>query len=333
MRLFKDRLLLTLTMGLLPGFLISAISSSALAAQYKLYINKEQSASNVIVFEDSMSATVTHTSEGMELTLPGVEVALRCKSSGANTSTNSCVIAIEPGTNTSSSGGSTSGGSTSGGSTSGGSTSGGSTSGGDCVVTTWNNCGGGSTSGGSTSGGSTSGGSTSGGSTSGGSTSGGGSSSGSGTCTNSSSVECGSLNFGSGGTSATGATNRLNLFPGLAVALPFTTTAGTYYGKVGIVPTSDGFPTDGAEVRMYWSTEAGGTPLSNDCQANLGREGALYWDQANVLGFGCPIPNQSGKLFLNFKLCISDVGDGSCSGPNVRYGEQSATVYVSGSRN
>ena len=337
--LFKDRLSLTAAAGLLPLFLFSAISSSALAAQYKLYINKQQSASNVIVFEDSMSATVTHTSDGMELTLPGVEVTLRCKSSDANSTTDTCVIAIEPGT-TSSSGGSTSGGSTSGGSTSGGSTSGGSTSGGDCVVTNWNNCGGstsggstsgGSTSGGSTSGGSTSGGSTSGGSTSGGSTSGGTTSSGSGTCSPSSALKCGSLDFGSGGSDSTGKTTRLELYPGETLALPFTVAQGANYGQVAIVPTSFGLPDDGAGVRLWWSAEAGGKPLSDYwCSRNIGFEGSGFWDQAGKLGYGCPIPDADGKYFVNLQLCVSDRSDTSCSAPGAKPGSESAYIYIQG---
>jgi hypothetical protein len=248
----KERFSIGCVSGGLVISLLTVFSLTTFAAEYKLFINKDQSASNVIVFEDNMSATVTHTAEGMELTLPGVEVALRCKSSDGNNTTDTCVIAIEPGSTASSSGstssGSTSGGSTSGGSTSGGSTSGGSTSGGDCVVTTWNDCGGsssgGSTSGGSTSGGSTSGGSTSGGSTSGGSTSGGSTGGGSGSCSNTGDVQCGSLNYGSAGSNATGNTSRITLKPGTTLALPFSVVAGSYYGKVGIVPTSTTFPSD-----------------------------------------------------------------------------------------
>ena len=315
MRFFKDRLFITVAAGLLSLFLFSAISSSALAAQYKLYINKQQSASNVVVFDDSMSATVVHTSEGMELTLPGVEVALRCKSSsGASNTTDSCVIAIEPGTTTSS-GGSTSGGSTSGGSTSGGSTSGGSTSGGDCVVTTWNNCGG----------------SSSGGSTSGGSTSGGTSSGGSGACSPSSRLQCGSLDYGSGGNDSTGKTTRLELDPGVTLALPFSVAPGANYGQIAIVPTSFGLPDDGAGVRMWWSAEAGGKPLANAwCSRNIGFEGSGYWVQSGKISYGCPIPDAAGKYFVNLQLCISDRSDTSCSAPGAKPGSESAYIYIQG---
>lgn len=294
--------------------LLTFATAPALAAEYKLFINKDQSTSNVIVFEDNLSATVKHTNEGMELTLPGVEVALDCKTSGGTNSTDSCVIAIGA-----------SSGSTSGGSTSGVSTSGGSTSGGDCVTTTWNDCSG-STSGGSTSGGSTSGGSTSGGSTSGGSTSGGSTSGGT------ISGGYGGLDFGSGGAGATGNTERITIEPGATYVLPFTVVPGPYYGRVGIVPTSSPLPTDGSEVRMWWSTEAGGKPLADpSCQRNLGAEGAIYWDQGKQLGFGCPIPNQKGELFVNLKLCASDRLDHSCSAAGAIDGSQSADYYISAS--
>ena len=95
MILKKDGLVTSRGILAFSGLLLALVSAGALAAQYKLYINKDQSASNVIVFEDNMGATVTHTNEGMELVLPGVEVALRCKSTDTNNTTDSCVIAIE----------------------------------------------------------------------------------------------------------------------------------------------------------------------------------------------------------------------------------------------
>ena len=230
------------SLAITPCFL-AFFDLSAAAAEYKLYINKDQSTSNVIVFEDNLSATVKHTNEGMELTLPGVAVSLDCKNSDGSNSTGSCVIAVGADA----------------GSTAGGSTSGGSTTG-ECVTTSWNDCSG-STSGGSTSGGSTSGGSTSGGSVG---------------CAGGGDVTCGELDYGSGGNSATGRTTRLKLEPGRTTAFPFSVVPGDYYGQVGIVPTSSPFPDDASQVRMWWSTEAGGKPLSDSlCQQNLGREGTI----------------------------------------------------------
>ena len=300
------------SLAITPCFL-AFFDLSAAAAEYKLYINKDQSTSNVIVFEDNLSATVKHTNEGMELTLPGVAVSLDCKNSDGSNSTGSCVIAVGADA----------------GSTAGGSTSGGSTTG-ECVTTSWNDCSG-STSGGSTSGGSTSGGSTSGGSTSGGSTSGGSTSGGSVGCAGGGDVTCGQLDYGSGGNSATGRTTRLKLEPGRTTAFPFSVVPGDYYGQVGIVPTSSPFPDDASQVRMWWSTEAGGKPLSDSlCQQNLGREGTIWWRQTKVISFGCSIPNQKATLFLNLKLCISDRLDASCSAPGAKDGSESAEVYISG---
>jgi hypothetical protein len=70
------------------------VSVFATAADYKLTINKEQNPSNVIVFKDNMSATVTHTAEGMELTIPGVDVSLQCESTSSSTGSDSCVVTI-----------------------------------------------------------------------------------------------------------------------------------------------------------------------------------------------------------------------------------------------
>jgi hypothetical protein len=106
---------------------------------------------------------------------------------------------------------------------------------------------------------------------------------------------------------------------------------GNYYGRVSIVPTSRGFPTDGAQVRMWFSSTADGPAYSQtQCSGNLGQEGALSWDQTGTRSYGCPIPNQKGQLFLNLKLCISYRDDRSCSSPDVKYGTEAAVIYISG---
>lgn len=144
-------------------------------------------------------------------------------------------------------------------------------------------------------------------------------------------MTCGELDYGSGGNSATGRTTRLKLEPGRTTAFPFSVVPGDYYGQVGIVPTSSPFPDDASQVRMWWSTEAGGKPLSDSlCQQNLGREGTIWWRQTKVISFGCSIPNQKATLFLNLKLCISDRLDASCSAPGAKDGSESAEVYISG---
>lgn len=151
-------------------------------------------------------------------------------------------------------------------------------------------------------------------------------------CSVGAAVECGTLDYGSGGGDAIGQTARITVKPSATLVLPFSVISGSYYGKVGIVPTSMGLPTDGSGVRMWFSVKAGGAPLLHaSCQRNLVFEGSVYWDQSDQLGFGCPIPNSDGPLFLNLRLCISDMTDGSCQAPDVNYGSQSVYVYIQGS--
>lgn len=191
---------------------------------------------------------------------------------------------------------------------------------GDCVVTSWNPCDGSASSSTSSSASTSATASTS--------TTASNSSSGS---TSSLGSTNGTLNFGSGGGSATGNTKSLTLEPGTTLTLPFSVVPGKYSGQIAIVPTSNGFPTDGAQVRMWFSSAAGGASLSNRwCSGNLGSEGALTWDQTGAISYGCPIPNQKGELFVNLELCISDRKDRSCSAPGATAGSQAAIIYISG---
>ena len=209
-----------------------------------------------------------------------------------------------------------------------GSTSTSSTS--DCVVTTWNNCSG--QSGVSTPPRSTTTSTVT--SVSSTSTSSGASSSSGGSATNGAGSGVtgtpGTFNYGSAGADATGRTDTISLSPGVTTALPFSTQAGAYTGRVGIVPTSYGFPTDGSEVRMWYSKTSNGAPLPGRfCAGNLGSEGSLWWDQTGTLSYGCQIPNANGSLYLNLQLCISGRLDKSCSS-GAKAGSQSARVYISG---
>ena len=210
-----------------------------------------------------------------------------------------------------------------------GSTSTSSTS--DCVVTTWNNCSG--QSGASTPPRSTTTSTVT--SVSSTSTSSGASSSSGGSSTNGAGSGVtgtpGTFNYGSAGADATGRTDTISLSPGVTMALPFSTQAGAYTGRIGIVPTSYGFPTDGAEVRMWYSKTSNGAPLPGRfCASNLGSEGSLWWDQTGSLSYGCQIPNANGSLYVNLQLCISGRTDQSCSAAGAKAGSQSARVYISG---
>jgi len=243
-----------------------------------------------------------------------VNDATACKNAGQ--SGDVCVVKVSSSTSTTTS-------------TSTGSTN--TTSSSDCVVTTWNNCSGQSsvvtpprstTTSTSTSSSSTS-------------TSSSSSSSNGGSATNGAGSGVtgtpGTFNYGSAGADATGRTDTIKLSPGVTTALPFTTQAGNFVGRVGIVPTSYGFPTDGSEVRMWWSKTSNGKPLPGRfCADNLGSEGSLWWDQTGELSYGCQIPNANGSLYLNLQLCKSGRLDKSCSSSGAKAGSQSARVYISG---
>lgn len=117
------------------------------------------------------------------------------------------------------------------------------------------------------------------------------------------------------------------------MALPFSVVKGNYSGKIAIVPTSVPFPEDGSQVRMWFSSKAGGTPLENYwCSANLGSEGAVGWDQTGTSASKCPIPNQTGEFFVNLKLCVSNRLDRSCSAAGATDGSEAATIYISANK-
>ena len=116
------------------------------------------------------------------------------------------------------------------------------------------------------------------------------------------------------------------------MTLPLSVVPGQYAGQINVVPTSNGWPTDGSGVRIWISSTAGGAPLSSYwCSVNLGQEGSLNWDQTGTISYGCPIPNQKGELFVNLELCISGQKDRSCSAPGAKAGSESAMIYISGS--
>lgn len=297
---------------LLTLFASALISVVATAADYKLTINKEQNASNVIVFKDQMSATVKHTAEGMELTIPGVSVALACESTDSSTGSDACVITVGPSTTVATTAPAPTG-----------------TSSGDdgCVNEgTWNTCG--SADDASSTDNTTSTDNTS-------STNDASSTDNSGSTSTSNNTTMvastsGSPNYGSGGGNATGNSEAITLTPGETLALPFSVVPGSYSGTIGIVPTSLGFPTDGSQIRMWFSRTAGGAALADRwCSNNLGSEGAVKWSQKGEQA-KCPIPNEKADMFVNVRLCISDRKDRSCNGPNVKNGTESATVFIAG---
>ena len=145
-------------------------------------------------------------------------------------------------------------------------------------------------------------------------------------------VAGGNLDFGSGGSNAGVKTYPVTVTNDI-IAYPFTTIQGAYYGTVVIVPTSKPFPDDGTEVRMWWSKTAGGQPLAGAaCSGNLGREGSRYWDQSGTRGYGCTIDNIAATLYLNLQACISTANDATCSAAGAIAGSP-APIYLQGRLN
>ena len=272
-----------------------SIGLSAMAEPYKLYINKHDSAQNVVLLENELSATVKHTAEGMEITLQGVEISMRCR--GNSSSTDGCTIAIEPGstttTTTTGGGGSTD---TSGGSSGSGTTT--NTSGGDgCAdgTSTWasGDCDDSGSSSSSDSGSSDSGSSGSGSSGSGSSDSGSSSTGGCG-----SGVVCSTRDFGA----LTSVGQELYEFRSSIYAFPMSPPNLTGTASVRWTPSaSTPANTDGSSLRMWLSKEAGGVPLgsSKACGAEQSLLASFYY----TYGSGdCPL-SPSTKYWMNFAYC------------------------------
>ena len=145
-------------------------------------------------------------------------------------------------------------------------------------------------------------------------------------------VTAGDLDFGSGGGSSGVTTHSLTVTND-TVAHPFTVIEGAYYGSVGIYPTSTPYPTDGTEVRMWWSETAGGPPLAGaDCSPRIGREANNTWDQSETVGYGCQIDNVDSTLFLNVRACISTPDDTTCTAVDAEAGSP-VPIYIGGRLN
>jgi hypothetical protein len=114
------------------------------------------------------------------------------------------------------------------------------------------------------------------------------------------------------------------------IAYPFTVKQGAFYGSVGIYPTSQPYPTDGSEVRLWWSKAKGGPPLAGaPCSPRIGRERKSSWDQSRTLGYGCPIDNVDSTLYLNLQACISTSDDTTCTAADAKAGS-AVPIYIGG---
>ena len=314
--------------GVLALCAFAVVATNVVSADtFKLYINKDQNSANVITFDDSLTAAVKHTSEGMELVLPGVEVALRCKSNGANSTTDSCVIAVEAAavsstsTSTSNSSGSSSGTTSTTTTTSTSSN----TSSGDCTTQgTWSNCDSTSSSGSTSSTGTTSTGGTSTTSTTSTTTTTTTNSAGSSSCTSSGSVVCRSEDIGSGGAYSTGNTIRVNVAKGQVHVFPFTVSPGTYSGSIGRSRTStevgDGSP------RVWFSLEPNGKAICSAAQP-ASYYGASRWTQL-ADGSGCKLGNTKGVYYYNVTVCNAPTSDRTCQSSGATPSSEDSSLYI-----
>ena len=315
--------------GLFALCAFTAVATNVVSADsFKLYINKDQNSANVITFDDSLTAAVKHTSEGMELVLPGVEVALRCKSNGANSTTDSCVIAVEAATVSSTSTSTTSSSGSSSGTTSTTTTTSTSsnTSSGDCTTQgTWSNCDSTSSSGSTSSTGSTSTGATSTGTTSTTTTTTTTTNSaGSSSCTSSGSVVCRSEDLGSGGAYSTGNTVRVNVAKGQVHVFPFTVSPGRWSGSIGRSRTStevgDGAP------RVWFSLEPNGEAICSAAQP-ASYSGASRWTQL-ADGSGCKLGNTKGVYYFNVTVCNASNSDRTCQSSGATPSSEDSSLYI-----
>ena len=143
------------------------------------------------------------------------------------------------------------------------------------------------------------------------------------------SVESGNLDFGSGGGNS-GVKTYFVSVTNDTIAYPFTVKQGAFYGSVGIYPTSKPYPTDGSEIRLWWSKAKGGEPLAGAaCHPRIGRESKNSWDQSGKRGYGCPIENVDSTIYLNLRACISTSDDTTCAAPGAKAGSAVPT-YVGG---
>jgi hypothetical protein len=143
------------------------------------------------------------------------------------------------------------------------------------------------------------------------------------------SVEDGDLDFGSGGGNS-GTRTYLVSVTNDTIAYPFTVKQGAFAGSVGIYPSSKPYPTDGSEIRLWWSKEKGGEPLGGAaCSPRIGRESKNSWDQSGKRGYGCLIDNVDATLYLNLRACISTSADTTCTAPDAKTGSAVPT-YVGG---
>ena len=306
---------------------VFAAVTTAYAGTYKLYINADQNAGNVITFDDSLTASVKHTSKGIELFLPGVEVALRCKSNSTSSTTDSCVIAVEAAAVTSTSTSTSSSGSTDTSSTSSASTTTSSgTSSGNCTTQgTWSNCDSGSSSGSTNT--DTSNTDTTTTTTTTPTTT---TSAGSSSCSSTGTVLCRKEDIGSGGSYATGNRILVTMDPGQVVAFPFSVSPGRYIGSIQRARTSSEVGT--GQPRVWFSVKPNGEAICAAVQP-ASYYGSTSWSQTSAYTTAdCNLGNTAGTYYVNFAICDAPSSDMTCQSSSAKPSNQTNTLYIAPSR-
>lgn len=292
--------IVTLSQIFVAGFVMLFVVSDGAAATYKLYINKAQNASNYVVFDGDLTATVLHNADGIELTLPGVEVQMRCKSTDQSVDSDSCLIALSPidspsnpETDQADSG---------------------------CVITAWNPCeadqppatGGDDDNNNNNP-----------------------PSGGDGDCVSDSVIVCTNLDYGSGGTYAAKPTQRIDIPVGKVLVNPFTVVQGTYTGSVQTVRTTVETPSNGARPKLWFSTTPNGAPISDACaKAFMFWDQNIEWQQTGANSSVCQLANQAGKYFLNIAVCLTSSTDKTCSDASNRtWADRTTVLYMAGQVN
>ncbi|MDG2443427.1 MAG: hypothetical protein P8M13_09280, partial [Luminiphilus sp.] len=104
-------------------------------------------------------------------------------------------------------------------------------------------------------------------------------------------VVTGKLDFGSAGKDAGKTRNHPVTVTNDIIAYPFSIREGSYSGSVAVTPQIGGFPDDSTQIRLWWSSTRGGEPLGLWCSQNVGREGAMYFDQTGMKDGFCQVGN------------------------------------------
>ena len=318
---------------------------------FKLYINKTQNPDNVVVLKNEFSTVVKHTTDGIELEFPGVNVVFRCKSNTAQID-NECTIAVQQGDAGGGGGGGGGGNlpaltptfatptatesgftvrvsnhstayiwnvSSSPGSATINSSglitvTGLSASESATVTVTTTRVGydvGSATVAGTASAGS------------GGGGGGGGDGGGTASCTSGGGIECAGFDAGPAGATNINKNDMVaGPVAGAVLVYPFSVASNTGGGSVSWGPTFNVSPTNGANLRVWFSSTPRGAPVEYDCTV-VGASGAFSWSGGSG---GCTLGSNTA-YYLNLEACVAPSTNRSCTG-NVAAADDKFEVYL-----